>query len=271
MPRNPDTAINTKRTMAALCVCNGVVFTCFAAAIFCLWQWGEPAGWGRFDRFVAGALLFYALLLALHIRFFRAVLRAGASLREAFGSSYDPLMGPFNAVLLLGQLSVFLDYGHWHLSPWLERSRLQYAGLVLYLLSLLLAVWADRHLLAAFADSRAGLRLITGGPYQYIRHPRYAALFLSNLALALTLASLFAWMFAALWWLVVWRRIRMEERHLRGMFGVEYERYAGRTGSVFPGFLRRFRESDAGGITTESAAGRQPTAREANEDPSCHA
>jgi protein-S-isoprenylcysteine O-methyltransferase Ste14 len=169
-------------------------------------------------------------------------------------------MGPFNAVLLLGQLSVFLDYGHWHLSPWLERPGLQFAGLALYLLSLMLVVWTDRHLLAAFADDRGGLRLVTGGPYQYIRHPRYTALFLSNLALALTLASLLAWLFAALWWLVVWRRIRMEERHLRGIFGVEYERYASRTGSVLPGFLHRFRESDDGGIRTESAVGRQPTA-----------
>jgi protein-S-isoprenylcysteine O-methyltransferase Ste14 len=225
---------DTRWSTTAFAVTSALVLTCFAAAAACLWQWGQPAGWARIDRFSGGALLVYALILLQHVRLYSRLAFSRVPRKEVFGASYDPLMGLFNAVLLLGQLTVFLDYGHWHLTPRLERAGLQYAGLGLYAISLTLVVWADRHLIREFTAPRTERRVITTGPYRYLRHPRYAGLFLTNIALALTFASGLGWVFAAAWMVVVWRRIYIEERHLCDLFGAEYARYAERTGVLFP-------------------------------------
>ncbi len=224
----------TRQPLGALAVCNGVLAVCLAASLTALWQWGQPRGWARIDRFSGGALLVYAAMMAEHLRFVRQVMAAGVSLREVYGTSYDPMMGVFNGLLLLGQVSVFLDYGHWHLDPRLERPVLQYAGLGIYLASLGLVVWTDRHLARGLAAGGAGLRLVTTGPYRHIRHPRYAALFLTNIALPLTCASPLGWLLVAPWALVVTRRIRLEEQHLREAFGAAYQSYAVRTGRLLP-------------------------------------
>lgn len=231
MGTSVDSTPTDERPTAALALCNALLLGCLASAVVCLWQWGEPVGWARIDRFSGGALLFYGLFTLQHIRFYRGLDPSGRTVHEAFGSSYDPLMGLFNSLLLLGQLAVFLDYGHWRLTPRLEHAALQYAGLCLYLLSLVLVVWADHHLIREFAVARAERHVITAGPYRYLRHPRYAGLFLTTVALALTFASFIAWGLGVAWFLVVRRRIRIEERHLRDLFGAEYERYA--RGTIF--------------------------------------
>jgi protein-S-isoprenylcysteine O-methyltransferase Ste14 len=223
-----------RQPLAALALCNAVAWACFTAALACLWQWDRAAGVARIDRFSGGALLFYFLLLLLHFRFCRRLMALRVPLGEAFGSTFDPLMGLFNALLIVGQLTAFLDYAHWHLTPRLEIAALQYAGLVLYLLSLATVAWSDRHLVPGLAGEPCARQPVTTGPYKYVRHPRYAALFLSNIALALTLASVPAWMCAVAWFLVVRRRIRLEEQHLRATLGAAYEQYATLTGGLFP-------------------------------------
>jgi protein-S-isoprenylcysteine O-methyltransferase Ste14 len=140
-------------------------------------------------------------------------------------------------LLLIGELVVFCDYGHWRLTPWLERASLQFAGLGIYLLALVIVIWADYYLARHFATEKSARQVITTGPYRYIRHPRYAGLFITRLAFALTFASLFAWVSMGAWFLVVWRRIRVEERYLRDVFGTQYERYASRTARLLPGIF----------------------------------
>src|ERR1039458_2685384 len=46
---------------------------------------------------------------------------------------------------------------------------------------------------------------MTGGPYRRVRHPRHAGLF-----------------FTRLWWLLIERRIRRDERYLRARVGSAY-------------------------------------------------
>jgi protein-S-isoprenylcysteine O-methyltransferase Ste14 len=65
-------------------------------------------------------------------------------------------------------------------------------------------------------------------------------------AFALALGSILAWGFAIGWILVNMRRVRLEEVHLRKLFGVAYVRYCARTPRFIPGaylFLRQSRES----------------------------
>ena len=232
-----NNASSDGRSSAALALCNGLVLGCLGAALACLWQWGEPAGWSRIDRFSGGALLFCSLFVLQHMRFCRAVIPSRVTLKEAFGATYDPRMGLFNALLLVGQLTALMDYGHWHLTPALARPALQYAGLGVYAASLALVVWADAHLLRGFGADGATRRLVKDGPYRYLRHPRYAGLFLTTVALALTFASLLGWLLALAWAFVVRRRIRIEEQHLRDVFGSDYVCYEERTGALFQKIL----------------------------------
>jgi protein-S-isoprenylcysteine O-methyltransferase Ste14 len=44
-----------------------------------------------------------------------------------------------------------------------------------------------------------------------------------------------AWALAIGWIWVNVRRVELEENHLRGLFGAEYDRYAARTARFFPG------------------------------------
>ena len=74
---------------------------------------------------------------------------------------------------------------------------------------------------------------MTDGPYHYIRHPRYAGLLATRLALPLLFGSVVAYLLLAAWIWMTRRRVRLEETHLITKFGEVYTSYAART----PGLL----------------------------------
>lgn len=84
-------------------------------------------------------------------------------------------------------------------------------------------------------EVREGHELVVRGVYARIRHPMYAALWISVLAQPLLLQNWIAGAlvvpaFAALWLL----RVPQEEAMMRARFGAEYEAYAARTGRIWP-------------------------------------
>ncbi len=80
-----------------------------------------------------------------------------------------------------------------------------------------------------------GHRLIVAGPYRWVRHPIYTALFGMALANGLVLSR---WpaiaIFVVLYFAGTAIRIRSEERLLRGEFGAEFEDYAARVPALIP-------------------------------------
>lgn len=207
----------------------------FAAALACLWQWGSPRPWSRVDVFSGGFLVISLMWVYGTMRFHRAIFRSREVMREASGMTFDPAMLTWINVFAVCELSVFADYGHWHLVPQLENGVLQNIGLVLYFLGAIWLIWTDRHLSRQFQGDLANRRVMTSGPYRFVRHPRYAALITSRIAFALSMGSILAWGFALGWVWVNMRRVRLEETHLRELFGAEYERYAARTPRFLPG------------------------------------
>jgi len=206
-----------------------------AVALACLWQWGSPKPWSRVDFFSGGLLVLSLLMGVENISFNRAVGRSEEVHHEAFGMSYDPGMSKGVAVLALGELLVFLDYGHWHLAPALEQPVLQSIGLGLYALVPGWLLWADGYLARHFSSGLAGRRVMTDGPFRYVRHPRYAGLLASRVGFALVMASVLAWIFVLGWVYLVFRRIRLEEAHLHKLFGAAYIAYAQHTARLIPG------------------------------------
>jgi protein-S-isoprenylcysteine O-methyltransferase Ste14 len=76
--------------------------------------------------------------------------------------------------------------------------------------------------------------LVTTGPYAWIRHPIYTAMFGWGTALALLTAN---WVFVVLAVAVVAglvARVPREEQMMLEKFGQEYQAYMQRTGRFFP-------------------------------------
>jgi protein-S-isoprenylcysteine O-methyltransferase Ste14 len=82
---------------------------------------------------------------------------------------------------------------------------------------------------------KTGQRLVTTGPYRYVRHPAYTGLVIYFTGVAFVLCDLYIWMIIMSYVGVsVWRRIRMEERALRAHFGDEYLAWRRRTKYLIP-------------------------------------
>jgi protein-S-isoprenylcysteine O-methyltransferase Ste14 len=113
-------------------------------------------------------------------------------------------------------------------------------GLAIQLASALLAVWARRRLgrnwsgaIATVADQQ----LVRSGPYRVVRHPVYTGLLGLYLGTALVSGELHALLGLILVLIAYWRKIRMEESHLRELFGRAYEEYRTTTWALVPGVL----------------------------------
>ena len=99
--------------------------------------------------------------------------------------------------------------------------------------------WASRTMgrnWSIVARTRADHQLVEGGPFAYLRHPIYTALFLYMLALAIAFGHTRALPIAVpLYALGTWIRIAAEERMLRDLFGPRYDAYAARVKRFVPG------------------------------------
>jgi protein-S-isoprenylcysteine O-methyltransferase Ste14 len=206
----------------------------FVVALAFLWQWGTPRPWSRVDIFSGGFLLISLMWVYATMQFHRTIFRSREVMREAAGLTFDSEMLTWINAFGVAELSVFADYGHWHLVPQLEKPVLQAIGLVMYFLGAVWLIWTDRHLSRQFQGDLSNRKMLTSGPYRFVRHPRYAGLLASHIAFSLTLASILAWGFALGWLLVNLRRVRLEDAHLRNLFGAEYEAYAARTARFLP-------------------------------------
>jgi protein-S-isoprenylcysteine O-methyltransferase Ste14 len=81
-------------------------------------------------------------------------------------------------------------------------------------------------------------RLVTGGPYRFVRHPIYTGMLGMLLATALAVGHWLALPFAVfVYTLGTLIRVRAEERLLRETFGPRFEDYARRVAAFVPGLL----------------------------------
>jgi protein-S-isoprenylcysteine O-methyltransferase Ste14 len=100
---------------------------------------------------------------------------------------------------------------------------------------LLARAWATLH------QAQREARLATTGPYQWIRHPQYAALVVIMLGFLVQWPTLLTLvMFPVLVWMYV-RLARAEEREIAREFGEEWRRWAARTPAWVPRWPARTR------------------------------
>jgi protein-S-isoprenylcysteine O-methyltransferase Ste14 len=98
-------------------------------------------------------------------------------------------------------------------------------------------IWARRHLAtnwSADVTLKAGHELITSGPYALVRHPIYSGLLLGFVGSALALGEWRGLVGVALLGLAQWRKLRLEERAMRRLFGERYLAYERRVSALIP-------------------------------------
>jgi protein-S-isoprenylcysteine O-methyltransferase Ste14 len=204
-------------------------------AFLCLIRWGTPHPWARVDFFSGGYLALKILNVLHSVWSSRSVFRSQSVMREWWALDSDPKGPQWIALLMLADLTIFLEYGHWLLVPKLQQPVLQSIGLMLYLTTSIWQIWTDVYLARYFNRKSSQMPPMARGPYRYVRHPRYSAAIIAKGALALTLASVFGWLLAVVWLVILVHKITVEELHLKSVFGSQYDAYSQTTARVIPG------------------------------------
>ena len=153
--------------------------------------------------------------------------------------------GPLVANAL--RVAGFLFYGSlcaWLLYPpavsWAESSldgTTRWLGLPLAAAGIGVGLWSLHHLgrnVTPTAVPRPEARLVTSGPYRWVRHPLYSSMLLTIPGLFLLSASLLLLGGGAATIGVIMCRLKREESELVAKFGAAYEAYRREAGTIIP-------------------------------------
>lgn len=130
------------------------------------------------------------------------------------------------------------------LTSWINTFRLpfpagiRWLGAGLIFAGDLLFIWSHKALGSNWSpilEIRKGHTLVTDGPYRFIRHPMYAAIFLIGIGVSLLSAN---WIVALSYMMptasLYLVRVSDEEEMMIGQFGDEYRQFMTRTGCLIP-------------------------------------
>ena len=101
----------------------------------------------------------------------------------------------------------------------------------------LIAIWICWHLWCMKAINQWWHhdRLCTTGPFKYVKHPIYAGgIWFGFLGMSLLFNSWIVLFQPIISFFIISLLVRKEEKMMTGIFGEEYQRYAARTGRLFP-------------------------------------
>ena len=149
--------------------------------------------------------------------------------KNIFGSGPTGVLTTVLLWVLALQISTWISIPEMRIAP-----TLRYILIVLFSIdATLLLVWS--HII--LPPSARAKTLITAGPYQYVRHPIYAAFIWSGTGImAMVYKSWLLIIFIIpihIFW--TWH-IQKEEKHMLEKFGSEYKNYMNSTGQFFPRF-----------------------------------
>jgi len=114
---------------------------------------------------------------------------------------------------------------------------LRILGTLLAVFGLLLLAWTHFHLgkqWSADLEIQQEHKLITSGPYHYVRHPMYAALYSFFIGTALISGNFIIEFLSIFIILIIQTRINREEKMLQDEFGEAYLDYSKTTGLILP-------------------------------------
>ncbi len=165
---------------------------------------------------------------------------AGRSAHKAESSETKLSRGLHLALLAVSFLLLFspaFGFGLMGRRLWPESTAAAWAGVGVTVLGLLFTVWARVHLGRYWSGEvqiKQGHRLITTGPYAFVRHPIYTGFLLAVVGSVVSLGEARGLVVIAATLIAFWRKLRIEEAVLAREFGGEYAVYRGRTKALIP-------------------------------------
>lgn len=189
-----------------------------------------PPSWFPSLEFAQAFTILYLTWAALEA--FNSIIGRGKRGRNQDRGSY--------AMILLGIfLSIGLAFAMRGLNFGVATGSAQLLGLAMMLAGVVFREWSIVVLGASFSTRvvvKDRQRLITKGPYHWIRHPAYGGSLLTIVGVPLALGTWTgALVTAAIGFAAYSYRIRVEERALLATFGDEYREYRRRTWIFLPG------------------------------------
>ncbi len=204
-------------------------------------------GWSILPQnFLGGYLIFIGLGYCIGGAFYLALSpRGGNGAPSGSAPHADRSLLALLPGALLFLLGMPLEYRITAAQPTLfpHVAWLPWLGLGLILAGMLLRIWVRRALKQAYQGNLQvlpGQRLVTGGPYRWIRHPGYTGFILQALGLVAGFPTLCGLLGLVAFILALVYRIHIEEEMLAGVFGqgafgAQYQGYAARTRRLIPG------------------------------------
>ncbi len=116
-------------------------------------------------------------------------------------------------------------------------SALRWTGLVLIITGILLITWTTLELgrqYSVYITLQKDHKLITGGPYKFIRHPRYTGVMIVALGMAILFRSWITMMALPFLLALLIFRLTNEEKLLREEFGGQWVEYVRRSWRLIP-------------------------------------
>ncbi len=144
---------------------------------------------------------------------------------------------PVGLLLWLGVIAYMVNpalmaWSSVHLPGWLR-----WTGVALVALAAALLAWTLHNLGTNLTDTvvtKRAHRLVTSGPYRWVRHPFYGVMAMLIVAISLVAANWFFLLSGSLVLLLLVVRTRTEETNLLARFGDDYRSYVLRTGRFLP-------------------------------------
>lgn len=193
----------------------------------------------RQEQIFRWTLLVGILVVIPMLRFHRFRARqSGDKLdRRAEGLPILLTLRPFGIMAFLSLVlfvinPAWMSWSQVAIPSWLRWLGLFGAGLAASLLCLVLIHLGDN--LTDTVVTRANHRLVTTGPYRWVRHPFYSAIGLGLVSNALVTANWFLGLTGLITFVLIVIRTRVEEERLLERFGKQYEVYMQQTGRFVP-------------------------------------
>ena len=148
------------------------------------------------------------------------------------------IVNPVAAVLLIARSLAALDVTRLSLgTPWVFLI-IEVVGILLYVKGFALMVWALLRLGSNYqlggSTPRPADKMVTDGPYRFIRHPMYTAALAISSGLALFTQSLAFFAVFCIYLVLILLLIPAEERELQKAYGAQYVAYRKRSGALIP-------------------------------------
>lgn len=147
--------------------------------------------------------------------------------------------GSYWVILLIVWGSMTVSFLARALNLGIFRNILQYLGLVLVAFGIAFREWAVVSLGRFFTVAvtiASGQKLVTRGPYRWLRHPSYSGSIISLVGFPLSLGTWAGGLLVLILSLGGYLyRVRIEETALLEVFGEEYRDYMQHTWQIFPG------------------------------------